>query len=79
MVVEGYTDSVGTDDYNQGLSESRAYCVTSYLVRQGVGIQRLSTLGKGKQDPIAGNDSAGGRQQNRRVEVFVSNPAAAAL
>jgi outer membrane protein OmpA-like peptidoglycan-associated protein len=79
VVVEGYTDSVGTDDYNQGLSESRAYCVTSYLVRQGVGIQRLSTLGKGKQDPIAGNDSAGGRQQNRRVEVVISNPAAAAL
>jgi outer membrane protein OmpA-like peptidoglycan-associated protein len=79
VVVEGYTDSVGTDDYNQGLSERRADSVKSYLVRQGVGAQRLSALGKGKQDPIAGNDSAGGRQQNRRVEVVISNPAAAAL
>ena len=67
VVVEGYTDSVGTDDYNQGLSERRADGVKSYLVRKGVGSERLTALGKGKTDPVAGNDSADGRQQNRRV------------
>jgi outer membrane protein OmpA-like peptidoglycan-associated protein len=78
VVVEGYTDSVGSDDYNQGLSERRADGVKSYLVRRGVGSERLTALGKGKSDPVAGNDSADGRQQNRRVEVVISNPAAAA-
>jgi len=78
VVVEGYTDSVGSDDYNQGLSERRADGVKSYLVRRGVGSERLTALGKGKADPVAGNDSADGRQQNRRVEVVISNPAAAA-
>ena len=77
VVVEGYTDSVGSDDYNQGLSERRADGVKSYLVRRGVGSERLTALGKGKADPVAGNDSADGRQQNRRVEVVISNPAAA--
>jgi outer membrane protein OmpA-like peptidoglycan-associated protein len=79
VVVEGYTDSLGSDDYNQGLSERRADGVKSYLVRQGIGSQRLTALGKGKSDPVAGNGSADGRQQNRRVEVVISNPAAAAL
>jgi outer membrane protein OmpA-like peptidoglycan-associated protein len=79
VVVEGHTDSVGTEDYNQGLSERRADSVKSYLVQQGVGRTRLTSLGKGKNDPIAGNDSSSGRQQNRRVEVVISNPAAAAL
>jgi outer membrane protein OmpA-like peptidoglycan-associated protein len=78
VVVEGYTDNVGTEDYNQGLSERRADGVKSYLVRNGIGSERLTALGKGKSDPVAGNDSAGGRQQNRRVEVVISNPAAAA-
>jgi outer membrane protein OmpA-like peptidoglycan-associated protein len=79
VVIEGYTDSVGTDDYNQGLSERRADGVKSYLEGQGVGARRLTALGKGKSDPVAGNDSADGRQQNRRVEVVISNPAAASL
>jgi outer membrane protein OmpA-like peptidoglycan-associated protein len=76
-LIEGYTDSVGSEDYNQGLSERRADSVKSYLVGEGIGATRLSASGKGERDPVASNDSAGGRQQNRRVEVIISNPAAA--
>jgi outer membrane protein OmpA-like peptidoglycan-associated protein len=77
VAIEGYTDSVGSEDYNQGLSERRADSVKSYLSGQGIGSTRLSASGKGKSDPVAGNDSASGRQQNRRVEVIISNPSAA--
>jgi outer membrane protein OmpA-like peptidoglycan-associated protein len=79
VMVEGYTDSVGSDDYNQGLSQRRADGVKSYLVTQGVGAVRLTSLGKGETGPVAGNDTSDGRQQNRRVEVVISNPPAAAL
>jgi outer membrane protein OmpA-like peptidoglycan-associated protein len=75
--IEGYTDSVGSEDFNQGLSERRADSVKSYLVGQGIGALRLSASGKGENDPVSGNDSATGRQQNRRVEVIISNPVAA--
>jgi outer membrane protein OmpA-like peptidoglycan-associated protein len=51
--------------------------VKSYLTAQGIGSLRLSASGKGQNDPVAGNDSAAGRQQNRRVEVIISNPPAA--
>ena len=74
--IEGYTDSVGTEDFNLGLSQRRADSVRSYLVNQGVGSERLTTSGKGEADPVAGNDSASGRQQNRRVEVVISNTVA---
>lgn len=74
--IEGYTDNVGSDDYNQGLSERRADSVKSYLTRQGIGSMRLAVSGKGRSDPVASNDSADGRQQNRRVEVVISNPPA---
>jgi outer membrane protein OmpA-like peptidoglycan-associated protein len=77
VVIEGYTDSVGSEDYNQGLSERRADSVKAYLAAQGISAIRLSALGKGESDPVAGNDSAAGRQQNRRVEVIISNPPAA--
>lgn len=77
VAIEGYTDSVGGDDYNQGLSERRADAVKSYLTGQGIGSMRLTASGKGKSDPVAGNDSAAGRQQNRRVEVVISDPPAA--
>jgi outer membrane protein OmpA-like peptidoglycan-associated protein len=77
VAIEGYTDSVGSEDYNQGLSQRRADSVRSYLVRQGIGSGRLTASGLGTSDPVAGNDSASGRQQNRRVEVIVSNPPAA--
>jgi outer membrane protein OmpA-like peptidoglycan-associated protein len=79
VAIEGYTDSVGSENYNQGLSERRAASVKSYLVGQGVDSTRLSASGMGESDPVAGNDSAAGRQQNRRVEVIISNPPAAAL
>jgi len=75
--IEGYTDSVGGEDYNQGLSERRADSVKSYLAGEGIGSIRLSASGKGESDPVASNDSAAGRQQNRRVEVIISNPPAA--
>lgn len=77
--IEGYTDSVGTEDYNQGLSERRADSVRAYLVSQGVDSSRLSASGKGERSPVAGNDTAEGRQQNRRVEVVIANNPATAL
>ena len=67
--VEGHTDSVGTDDYNQGLSERRAASVRDYLVNQGVEASRLTTQGFGESNPIASNDTADGRALNRRVEL----------
>jgi outer membrane protein OmpA-like peptidoglycan-associated protein len=74
--IEGYTDSVGSEDFNLGLSQRRADSVRSYLVNQGIGSERLTTSGKGEADPVAGNDSASGRQQNRRVEVVINNTVA---
>ncbi len=77
VAIEGYTDSVGSEGYNQRLSERRADSVKSYLIGQGISSIRLSASGRGESDPVAGNDSAAGRQQNRRVEVIISNPSAA--
>jgi len=77
VVIEGYTDNVGSEQYNQGLSERRAESVKSYLAGQGIGSVRLSALGKGESGAVADNSSAAGRQQNRRVEVVISNPPAA--
>lgn len=77
VVIEGYTDSVGNNDYNVGLSQRRAGAVRSYLVDQGVSSTRLTASGKGASDPVASNDTASGRQQNRRVEVIISDPTAA--
>ncbi len=74
-VIEGYTDSMGSEDSNQALSQRRADSVKRYLVGQGVGTARLDTSGQGESAPVAGNESAAGRQQNRRVEVIISNPA----
>ncbi len=77
VMIEGHTDNVGGDDYNQGLSQRRADSVRSYLVRQGVDAARVTTMGAGEGTPVAGNESEAGRQQNRRVEVIISNPALA--
>jgi outer membrane protein OmpA-like peptidoglycan-associated protein len=77
VVIEGYTDSTGTQAYNQQLSERRAESVRGYLSSHGVDYARLSASGRGMSDPVSGNDSATGRQQNRRVEVIVSNPTVA--
>ena len=67
--VAGYTDSTGSDSYNQSLSERRATTASSYLRGQGVIDQRLITLGMGESHPVADNSSAAGRQANRRVEI----------
>jgi len=72
LEVEGHTDSVGSDDYNQTLSERRAQTVRDYLVRQGLAQDAITWRGFGEAQPVASNDSASGRQQNRRVELVVS-------
>jgi outer membrane protein OmpA-like peptidoglycan-associated protein len=72
-MIEGHTDSVGSDAYNQGLSQRRADAVKAYLVAQGIDGTRLTASGKGEGSPISNNGSATGRQQNRRVEVIIAN------
>jgi len=79
VAIEGHTDSVGGDDYNLGLSQRRADSVRTHLVSRGVDAARITSMGAGESSPVAGNDTAAGRQQNRRVEVIISNPALAAL
>jgi outer membrane protein OmpA-like peptidoglycan-associated protein len=73
VAIEGHTDNVGSDDSNFSLSQRRADSVKSYLVSQGVSSTRLAASGKGEGSPVSGNDSATGRQQNRRVEVIIAN------
>jgi outer membrane protein OmpA-like peptidoglycan-associated protein len=70
--VEGHTDSVGSDEYNQKLSEQRASAVRDYLLSQGLNMNTLTAKGFGETTPVASNDNAAGRQQNRRVELVVS-------
>jgi outer membrane protein OmpA-like peptidoglycan-associated protein len=72
-LIEGHTDSIGSEDYNLGLSQRRADSVKSYLVNQGISAGRLTASGKGKGSPVADNSNATGRQQNRRVEVIIEN------
>jgi outer membrane protein OmpA-like peptidoglycan-associated protein len=72
LQVEGYTDSIGSDQYNQGLSEKRAATVRDYLVSSGVSINNVVAEGFGKADPVADNSTAAGRKLNRRVDMVVS-------
>lgn len=76
-VIEGHTDSLGAQGFNHGLSQRRADAVMAYLVARGVHPRRVSALGKGESEPVAANNSAAGRQSNRRVEVIIANPPAA--
>src|SRR5256712_14211628 len=69
--VEGHTDNVGSPEYNQGLSERRAYSVRDYLASQGVAPSRISAIGYGEARPKASNDTPEGRQLNRRVEIHI--------
>jgi outer membrane protein OmpA-like peptidoglycan-associated protein len=75
VAVEGHTDSVGSDEYNQQLSERRAQAVRDYLVQQGISSSNVEAHGYGKTEPIASNDTPEGRQQNRRVELVLSGDA----
>jgi OmpA-OmpF porin, OOP family len=76
VMIEGHTDSVGSEDYNQQLSQNRALSVQTALLERGVQSNQITTLGKGESTPIASNDDPGGRQQNRRVEmIFQEDPA----
>lgn len=70
VLIEGHTDSVGSDEFNQTLSENRAASVQAALFERGVSSSQISTLGKGESTPVASNDNAAGRQQNRRVELI---------
>jgi outer membrane protein OmpA-like peptidoglycan-associated protein len=75
LQVEGYTDNIGTDEYNQKLSEERADSVRDYLVSQSVADSNVTAAGYGKSDPVADNSTNAGRAQNRRVELVVSGAA----
>ncbi|MEJ1962470.1 MAG: OmpA family protein [Gammaproteobacteria bacterium] len=73
VMVEGHTDSRGSDEYNQQLSERRAQAVSDALAFRGVDRDRVEALGRGKALPVASNDTAAGQQQNRRVELIFSD------
>jgi len=79
LSVEGHTDSVGSEAYNQRLSEKRAQSARDYLVSQGVSADSIVSRGYGKSSPIASNDTPQGRAQNRRVEIIVSGEAIGTL
>lgn len=73
LLVEGHTDSVGSESSNQALSDARANAVREFLVNSGVAPDRLTAAGRGESQPIATNNTAAGRQQNRRVEIVIAN------
>lgn len=73
VLIEGFADSTGAADYNQGLSERRAGAVRTALLEMGVARERIDMRGYGESFPVAGNDSAAGRQLNRRVEIILSD------
>jgi len=71
ILIVGHTDARGSESYNQDLSERRAQSATDYLTRQGITSNRITSVGKGESEPVASNETADGRQQNRRVEVAI--------
>lgn len=75
VIVEGYTDSTGSANYNQRLSERRADSVRMALLSRGISPERVATRGYGKEYPVASNGTSSGRAMNRRVEVTISNDA----
>ncbi|HEV7783281.1 MAG TPA: OmpA family protein, partial [Chitinophagaceae bacterium] len=72
LKIDGHTDNVGKDDYNQTLSDNRAASVKAYLISKGVDESRITSEGHGETTPIADNKTAAGRQQNRRSEMTLS-------
>lgn len=79
IVVEGYTDSVGSDTANMKLSQARAEAVRAFLVSKGLPSDKLSATGRGKSNPVASNDTPDGRANNRRVEIIVAGGSANAV
>jgi len=73
VVIEGHTDSVGSDEFNQELSQRRAQAVQAALMERGVNSAQISAYGKGETFPVASNENSAGRQQNRRVELVFEN------
>jgi outer membrane protein OmpA-like peptidoglycan-associated protein len=73
VLIEGYTDSTGTEGTNLDLSLNRANAVSNKLVAKGISKSRIATKGFGEESPVAGNDTAAGREQNRRVDVIILN------
>ena len=73
VLVEGFTDSTGSDSYNQELSDRRANAVRMALIDMGISSDRVTTHGYGEAFPVGGNDTAAGRQSNRRVEIIISD------
>src|SRR5690606_33594364 len=71
LLATGHTDSIGTEQYNQGLSERRANSVKDYLVSKGIDPNRIYVEGKGETQPVASNATREGRAQNRRVEIEI--------
>ena len=71
LIVEGHTDSIGSEKYNMKLSQRRANAVREYLVQHGISASRIRSEGFGESNPVASNDTADGRAQNRRVELHV--------
>jgi len=68
--ISGHTDSVGSEEYNQALSLRRAQAVKNWLVQKGIAANRMKTVGKGENEPVASNDTAEGRAKNRRIEFY---------
>lgn len=77
LMIVGHTDAVGTSEYNQALSQRRATAALNFLAAQGVNSGRLQATGRGETEPLASNDTEGGRQVNRRVEIAIYANAAA--
>ncbi|MEW5736526.1 MAG: OmpA family protein [Thermodesulfobacteriota bacterium] len=74
IIVKGHTDSTGSEEYNQKLSENRANVVKNFLIGEGVAPSRITAIGFGKSVPVADNSTEAGRAQNRRVEIEVKSP-----
>jgi len=74
IAIEGHTDSLGTDEYNDRLSENRANAVRAYLLQRGIAPDQVVAVGRGEKEPVAPNQTAEGRANNRRVEIVISPP-----
>ena len=75
VTIIGHTDSTGSDSVNDPLSINRAASTRDYLVQRGVSAQRIAVDGRGSRQPVADNTTAAGRAMNRRVEIFIAEPA----